>query len=347
MKTGLSINLGSFFVFFEKNYNAYVIIEYMDPSYNNPPSNPVAPNGANSGGVFDGGNNGQMNHDSGDIILQADGKKPKNGVIIGLVIGFVVVVVAVSVFLLVGMPKGKSVPDQDGKNTTVRNYQEAFNVYANYYLFGEEGEKDTVEWGLTKVSAFQPAYDESLELVGEEDNDMTSQLVLYFNTFEEFYSDLSNKTDYLTGLVENNSSTLAFLDAYYGNGITTRTEMIEKYASEGESAVIQMINGKANAYEDTDSGTGDDVKALVYELGNDQLGIIKQYDENGCLIDGVVDYGCASKIENDQKRQLFDRISIIEDKIINIVEKARKDLRMNVFEIGDSLDSLSSDKEDS
>ena len=173
--------------------NAYDIMEYMNPSYEN---NSVG--SSNSGGINPGvvGDANQpampvqqpISSGEGDIYLGGDSEqKSKKGLVIGVVLIIILAIVAGIVAVL--MNSGMFTKTEQQKESDLAT---AYNSFANYVLYGEESTEkvDFNEIGYSAPYFESLAYNERGEYI-EKARVKYNELKKIYND----YLDLNNKTD--------------------------------------------------------------------------------------------------------------------------------------------------------
>lgn len=257
-----------------------------------------------------------LSANDGDIIL--GGKKKKKWLIFGVIGGIVAVVGVVALVLAIMLTS----EPKTGTGIKAKNYEEAFNIYANYFLFGERS-KQAVNWDATIEDGFESYFRKvvdrpfEIEAIKTGEKTIGGEIAIMdadYEAFQAMFMKLEDRPDEMTSMVEDYGKKIRFLDKYYNVGVPTETTILEKYVNEGYDAAEDFIWEKANAYKDVGILYDNDVADLVGRYGDNQLSIIEAYNRNGCVVGDKIDFDCTLEVVDDE----------IDEYTRNAMERARK-----------------------
>lgn len=243
-------------------------------------------------------NNVPVNSGSGDIVL-GRGRKRKTGLIAGIIIAAVGVVVGVILFITLGLP---AMDPKTGSGIKARNYEEAFNIFANYFLFGEES-KEAVDWEATTGEDFVSYFQRITETPFDVEGVVTGQKTVGgeikkmkddYSVFRKMYLNLKEKSDTMVQFVNDYEQLIEFANEYYSVGLPSEFSIADKYVEGGYDAAQDFVNQVATAYESVGALYDYDVSALIGDYGYNKLSAIEIYNQLGCMDDDGVDYTCVS-----------------------------------------------------
>ena len=244
-----------------------------------------------------------VSSEEGDIILN-NGRRKRKGLIIGIIVAAACVVIGLVVFLLVGLP---AMDAKTGDGIKARNYEEAFNIYANYFLFGKKG-KEAVDWDATKEEGFESYFRkvvdkpyEVKEIVDKEETgeQILDQFVQRFEDFDSLYLRQKKKTERLTATIDDYQRKLRFINKYYNIGLPIVPMIFEDYINNGYDGAEEKVWEIADSYESVGEIYDENVVELVGRYGSNQLSLIEEYSHIGCIIDNRIDSTCVNQNGND------------------------------------------------
>ena len=244
-----------------------------------------------------------VSSEEGDIILN-NGRRKRKGLIIGIIAVVACVVIGLVVFLLVGLP---AMDAKTGDGIKARNYEEAFNIYANYFLFGKKS-KEAVDWGATKEKGFESYFRkvvdkpyEVKEIVDKEETgeQILDQFVQRFEDFDSLYLRQKKKTERLTATIDDYQRKLRFINKYYNIGLPILPMIFEDYINNGYDGAEEKVWEIADSYESVGEIYDENVVELVGRYGSNQLSLIEEYSHIGCIIDNRIDSTCVNQNSND------------------------------------------------
>ncbi len=283
-----------------------------------------------------------LSANDGDIIL--GGKKKKKWLVFGIIGGIVAVVGIMALVLAIVLTSGP----KTGVGIKAKNYEEAFNIYANYFLFGERS-KQAVNWDATIEDGFESYFrkvvDKPFEIEAIKTGEKTvgGEIAIMdadYEVFQGMFMKLEDRPDEMTSMVEDYGKKIKFLDKYYNVGVPTEATVLEKYVNEGYDAAEDFIWEKANAYKDVGILYDNDVVDLVGRYGDNRLSIIEAYNLAGCLVAGEFDFDCTVVKKNEQITEYSNK-SIEQLKKISSIQYNSFVVAINdVFDFRDAVDDL-------
>lgn len=268
-------------------------------------------------------NNVPVSSGSGDIVL-GRGRKRKTGLIAGIIIAAVGVVVGVILFITLGLP---AMDPKTGSGIKARNYEEAFNIFANYFLFGEES-KEAVDWEATKTEDFESYFrmviDEPYEVDSIKSGTKTvggeiARMDMDFDVFRGMFMELDDRTSYMMDVVEDYGKKLKFIDKYYNVGIPTETLILGKYLEGGFEIAEEFVWQVASEYSDVGTIYDENILELIGRYGDARLSIIEEYNLAGCLVAEKFDFNCTVEKKNEEIVKYVDQ-SVKQLKKISSIE---------------------------
>lgn len=278
----------------------------------------------------------------GGVASNQQGKK-KTGLIIGIVVAAVCVIVGVILFLTVGL---SALDPKTGDNIKAKNYQEAFNIYANYFLFGERS-KMVVDWEAARaddfVSYFRKVIDNPFGVEGADGAQASPSSIIakmneYFSVFQKMYTEQENNTNAIA-YVDEYGRTLKLVFLNYDTGLPTRESVLASYLEGGRKVADGMIQDVAKKYETVGVLFGDDINNLVSRYGESQLALIEEYNKMGCVSGGGIDYNCVSSNDNEVSRRYSLDSSETLDEYLSDITGSYNDLRRKLSIIGDGINT--------
>lgn len=294
----------------------------MNPSYPNPAL------GVGSGGqpqqpVFGvSGIQTPVSSGSGDIVLAPEKKSHKK---MWMILAVTIGAVGIIIFVVVMLSKGGM--EDVFVNTGLRG---AFNQYANYFLSGEVSTNDieVLNDNNTNDNLIDESDEAILEdVVGrsektEEDtgepyeneaffirtmmadyNDeerYVEKITGYFSNFKDYYLRELGSYSETEELINNYENVFNIVLLSRGKGKLTRSEILDEYLRNGDSGAEKLIDNVVDAYKGLPNVNGVDYGMLVSKYGQQELILIKKYQELGCVAGDSIDYECVSGLSNDE-----------------------------------------------
>ena len=300
-------------------------------------------NGSASGGAAIFSNPATPMEVGGSEVAFGQQKKKKIGLIVGIVIAAICVVVGIMLFLTVGL---SALDPKTGDNIKAKNYQEAFNIYANYFLFGERS-KMAVDWEAARaddfVSYFRKVVDNPFGVEGADGAQASPSSIIakmneYFSVFQKMYTEQENNTNAIA-YVDEYGRTLKLVFLNYDTGLPTRESVLASYLEGGRKVADGMIQDIAKKYETVGVLFGDDINNLVSRYGESQLALIEEYNKMGCVSGGGIDYNCVSSNDNEVSRRYSLDSSETLDEYLSDITGSYNDLRRKLSIIGDGINT--------
>ena len=292
-----------------------------------------------------------VNSAEGDIILNNGVKRRKKGLIIGAIVASVGLVIGLMVFIFVVLP---AMDPKTGEGIKAKNYQEAFNIYANYFLFGVRS-KEAVDWDATKAEDFESYFVKAVDNPSKVEAIMSGQKTTggivneldgYFELFQELYLAQDKKDEYFTGFVNEYNTKMKFMDKYYNVGLPVRTVVLDKYEESGYDAAEELISQMAEEYRDVGVIYDVDVSDAVSGFGDSQLAIIEIYKQAGCLVEWQIDPDCMERSVNEEMDYYLKKSMEQIGQIRSVEYNSIVVLSNDVFEMKYGLDALQADNKD-
>lgn len=223
---------------------------------------------------------------SGDIVLAgAEKKKPKLStiIIVALAVLFAVVILVLAITRTIG----------GGGGGNIKNTREAFNRYANYYLYGEDKTDDVMaEYSKSSESFFE-------EYIYGEDTapDYMKNIQDFFGSFYDLYN---NDMNNLGEMDENNSKEyvdeyfqeLKLVTEYYSGKNLTISDVLGFYLSGDRQGAAKSIEDYYTTYKEIGRIHDVDFYDLVTKVALDELTLVGEYKSAGCIADETIDYEC-------------------------------------------------------
>lgn len=285
-----------------------------------------------------------VNSAEGDIILNNGVKRRKKGLIIGAIVAGVGLVVGLMVFIFVVLP---AMDPKTGDGIKAKNYQEAFNIYANYFLFGERS-KEAVDWDATRGDEFESYYEKVLEspfkveslASGQETvGNILSKMDGDFSGFQSLFSKQENRPELLVEYFDKYGKMMKFMDKYYNVGLPIWDTVFDVFVEKGYDGADDMIGQLVDAYREVGTIYDYDVADLIGRYGTSQLSMIEEYNKAGCLIEDKIDFDCT--VRNAGAVAEYSNTSIESMKNIDsLYFNTNNDLINEFFGIQDYLENI-------
>lgn len=223
----------------------------------------------------------------------------------------------------------------------------AFNQYANYFLFGTD--ETNSKWIDSSIKEPESSFSKQIQSKVY-NSDYSDRLKEKFKSFKEVVGDeiddsASKKNEYL-GLVDLNDVLLSFVTKYYSDSRLDQSNILFAYIEGGEDSANTHIRNVVDEYEGVNGLYGSDFSNLLLTLGSERLSLILLYAQQGCLANGEIDYNCATEYSNDVNEEHFRKIAIANNEIDLVVEQSARDLYYLLFEIGKPLNYIENNQED-
>ncbi|MBQ3469819.1 hypothetical protein IJH16_02500 [Candidatus Saccharibacteria bacterium] len=289
---------------------------------------------------------------NGDIILPSSGPvkkehKPINkgvlikiAVIAGGILGVLVIILAV-----VLMPKGGGNKQGGGTIASNLDYQQAFNRYANYVLFGVDDSEQILTSSYDDKETYQLEYSFGRNEITEADeanytkattpitaNSPQYQLInsgTFFDTAMSYYSDFLEKSvdiDFVSyprveSLIYAQTDGINFLNAFASLNEPALPTILNKVA---EAESIDDVNAYidesyANLAESSSAG------ARYAEVSTKYLKAMAErynyFKENNCVKDGTIDTKCTGQLKQIPEipaENNYETTTAIKNNIISI-----------------------------
>ena len=284
-----------------------------------------------------------VNSAEGDIILNNGVKRRKKGLIIGAIVAGVGLVIGLMVFIFVVLP---AMDPKTGDGVKAKNYQEAFNIYANYFLFGVRS-KEAVDWDATSQDEFESYYEKVLEspfkveslASGQETvGNILSKMDGDFSIFQSLFLKQEDKPETLVEYFDKYGKMMKFMDKYYNVGLPIWDTVFDVFVEKGYDGADDMIGQLVDAYREVGTIYDYDVADLMGKYGTSQLSMIEEYNKAGCLIEDKIDFDCT--VRNAGAVAEYSDVSIeLMKNIDSLYFNSNNDLINEFFEIQDYLEN--------
>lgn len=273
-----------------------------------------------------------FNTDTGDIILNPAGPKPKQNkrpFIIGgaILAGFILIVATVLLLL----PKDNDITN---KNSSVA--KERFNQFATYLLYGKTENRLTGEYEDDK------SYELDLQLEREtvDENYWEKSAELLGNAVASATEDQS-VTRYLVKSLQSYQQNFDFIRAYRRNGDLDEERLLASYVGSGANTAKTLIDTFYSKYGNADSSiTQNYVDQRKTQYG-DLINIFAIYNELGCIKNGVIsDKNCTGNPSQEMMEQfvtLSESIGAAQDNAEESVQKSIQYLKSRCWELSEWL----------
>ena len=285
-----------------------------------------------------------VNSAEGDIILDNGVKRRKKGLIIGAIVAGVGLMIGLMVLIFVVLP---AMDPKTGDGIKAKNYQEAFNIYANYFLFGVRS-KEAVDWDATSQDEFESYYEKVLESPSEVGSLASGQETIGnifskmdgdFSVFQSFFSKQENRPELLVEHFDKYGKMMKFMDRYYNVGLPIWDTVFDVFVEKGYDGADDMIGQLVDAYREVGTIYDYDVADLIGKYGASQLSMIEEYNKAGCLIEDKIDFDCT--VRNAVAVAEYSNTSIELMKIIDsLYFNSNNDLINEFFGIQDYLEDF-------
>ena len=276
-----------------------------------------------------------LSANDGDIIL--GGKKKKKWLVFGIIGGIVAVVGIVALVLAIMLTS----ESKTGTGIKAKNYEEAFNIYANYFLFGERS-KQAVNWDVTTEDGFESYFGKvvdrpfEIEAIKSGEKTVGGEIAIMdadYEVFQGMFMKLEDRSDEMTSMVEDYGKKIKFLDKYYNVGVPDRDEILEVYEQLGYDKAEEYVWQVASEYNSVGVLYNNNIADLVGKYGDNQLATIEEYRIVGCIVDQEIDYGCAAERENADMLEYLRMASNEMNRIFAIVDNTQNGIISGLFSI--------------
>lgn len=280
-----------------------------------------------------------LSANDGDIIL--GGKKKKKWLVFGIIGGIVAVVGIVALVLAIILTS----EPKTGTGIKAKNYEEAFNIYANYFLFGERS-KQTVNWDVTTEDGFESYFrkvvDKPFEIEAIKSGEKTvgGEIAIMdadYEAFQAMFMKLEDRPDEMTSMVEDYGKKINFLDKYYNVGVPDRDRVLKKYVESNYEEAEKYVFDMAARYENVGELYNTNVPDLVSNLGYNQLSLIEIYYNLSCVNGESIDYGCVSQKEEIGDSEYLQKLANEYSDYFSIVYNTSSNVSVDIFEIGNAI----------
>lgn len=276
-----------------------------------------------------------LSANDGDIIL--GGKKKKKWLIFGVIGGIVAVVGVVALVLAIVL----AAEPKTGTGIKAKNYEEAFNIYANYFLFGERS-KQAVNWDATIEDGFESYFRKvvdrpfEIEAINSGEKTVGGEIAIMdadYEVFQGMFMKLEDRPDEMTSMVEDYGKKIKFLDKYYNVGVPDKDRVLESYLENGYDNAEKLVFKIADEYETVGVVYKRNVPDLVRDFGYNQLSVIEFYNSIGCISNSDISYECVAQKGEVGDGEYLEKISKGYSDYFLIEYNSDSDVGGGIFEI--------------
>lgn len=146
-----------------------------------------------------------------------------------------------------------------------------------------------------------------------------NNLLDYFDDFREKYRDEIGDDYNDPELINEYENELYLVIISYGAGALDQDMILNSYLSGGEAAANDLINKVAEFYSDLKDVYEVNYSELILNYGQQELLLIKKYQEFGCVADGKIDSICAEGISDGETLEIAERAYEYESSVTNIL----------------------------
>ena len=292
----------------------------MNPSYDN------------SFGSFSSGGagssmsvSGPISSGDGDVPLVMEKKTKKWPLVL---LGFLFVVALAVGLISMAMPK-----EQGNSAVDAKNYQEAFNLYANYYLYGEaKTDEITAEYNETKESYLNNLIDED-----NVPSEYLDNLVNYYAEFLSLYEGSSQDNEETMTLLNGYKAQLDLVTTYLREPFLTRSDILDAYLLSGEVAADSLIKTKLQSYKDLEKINDMSFYSYALNWAEQILKLGETYKSLGCVNEGNLSYSCIYEKENEEIENISDEAAEDYYYVLELLNNSRDNLYSQIFEINKTI----------
>lgn len=265
----------------------------------------------------------------GDIIISSSdgsrGGKRRWPIVVAILL-FVVAIGAGVGALMMGKPSGGG-----GGDANVRS---AFNLYANYLLYGEDTDEDIGE----NMGLYYLYYFDSQDIELTVDDEEEEQVVIY-------YSELKKRLADFTELVKNNEendndSLVIDYSAISADYFTVRqTYLLNSgdirmlFEKNGYDQTVEYINEYYSGFIDSDSTLQNALGGFLIDYSNYYLAEYNAYKDAGCAMDAIDSDECRNMVNIERDTNIIS----IDDSIESIIENMRREVIKGCWEVYEKI----------
>ena len=262
---------------------------------------------------------------TGDIVLSTEPKKKKTGIIVLLILVVLAIVTGVGYVIWTNVSGG------GGGKTAPVGVKEAFNRYANYFVYGEES---TEPIGAESFDAVEESYfEEQTKTLSAERVEYFDNTETYFKNFYDVYSKTLNndQSGDLLAMLNDYGKRLSLVTNYYKGNIVIQPMVTEEYIANGEDSAKALINDTLARYKDIGDVHDMNYYNMALKRANEMLDLVKIYEANGCIKEDGLDYDCAFAIQGQEIDALKLSISDGYYDMMAIIRNSIYDLQSGIF----------------
>ncbi|MDO4398905.1 MAG: hypothetical protein Q4C24_01265 [Candidatus Saccharibacteria bacterium] len=227
-----------------------------------------------------------------DVVLGGAGpKKSRRGVVVGVVIASVVLLSVLAVFVIGGMA-----------NINRERSGQKFNIFANYILYGEFDNSQSLEIGdddqyTLRGIAFYDA---------NRAKEFYPLAMQYWDAFKNTYS---KQDEEINNKIADISDELIFLDKFANSGLISGSKLLEAYYYGGEDALMDEYSKYYSDFRQ-DSEVFQDFMIIQDAYVASAIQLLGLYSQEGCIVDAKEDTGCVEERQLMGNEYYDDVISV-------------------------------------
>lgn len=206
-------------------------------------------------------------------------KKNRKWLIIGVIIFVVVIVGVIAALVLSG--------NKTGSRLGAKNISEAFNLFGNYMLNGEESVNplpESIE--LNSYTSYRIGYVDSSDNA-EEKEAYYAKLYEYYENLKKYY-DEADKSKYDPDIISDESikylgDVVEFLRTFDETDQKTNTDIYVYYRNNGEESTGRYINNIFDSYINSENTVIQGYFSIKYLAAEEMYNLSKYVDKAKCL----------------------------------------------------------------
>lgn len=236
--------------------------------------------------------------ETGDIVLNADVKQPKDKKII-IIIVLAILVVAVFAFGLI-MTNGKNggIFGGNAESANSMEYKIAFNNYSNYLMYGEP--KDTALEGAND-NLGNYAFNKARRGTNDDMKKFIEEANSLFDKFYESYKKVENDNTIIKSHVSNYRHILKTIYLYETSDKLEEKEIVKEYIEKSGDDARKLIESSYLKLAESDSEYAKDYANVLRESGMIYLAELIKYSNAGCLTkEHGLNVVCVNRMPQDE-----------------------------------------------
>ncbi len=244
---------------------------------------------------------------------------------------FVVALVA-GLVSMVGQDGGQG---NGGLDTVAKSDGEAFNIYANYYLYGEaKTDEITAEYNETKESYLNNLIDED-----NVPSEYLDNLVNYYAEFLSLYEGSSQDNEETMTLLNGYKAQLDLVTTYLREPFLTRSDILDAYLLSGEVAAESLIKTKLQSYKDLENINDMSFYSYALNWAERIVELGELYKNLGCINENEedLDYNCIYEKGGEEIEKISDEAAEDYYYVLELLNNSRDNLYGQLFVINKAI----------